>query len=189
MLILKPAKSNADTPWHQDEAFCDPKFEHKEITFWMPLQDATEENGCMSFIEGSHTGSVLSHHSPSDDPTVHALECCGDFEPSEAVTCPLPVGSCSVHYGRTLHSAGGNRSDQPRYAYILGFHVPPTPSVEERNFPWLAEKRTGDSALTKAWLLRGGLISIALRKIRRGEFFTWHGLRYSIRRTVSVLFN
>src|ERR1700731_3508099 len=142
MLILKPAKSNADTPWHQDEAFCDPRFEHKEITFWMPLQDVTEENGCMNFIEGSHTGRVLSHHSPGDDPTVHALECCGDFEPSKAVACPLPAGSCSIHYGRTLHSAGGNRSDQPRYAYILGFHVPPTPSVEERSFPWLGEKRT-----------------------------------------------
>lgn len=189
MLILKPAHSPADTPWHQDEAFCDPTYEHKEITFWMPLQNTTVENGCMSFIEGSHKGSVLSHRSPGNDTTVHALECCGEFDASTAVACPLPAGGCSIHYGRTIHSAGANHSATPRYAYILGFHIPPTLAKEERSFPWLTEKRTGDSAITKAWLLRGGILAIALRKIRRGEFFTIDGFRYSVRRTINLIFS
>ena len=188
MLILKPAHSDAGTPWHQDEAFCDPKFEHKEITFWMPLQDVTEENGCMSFIEGTHKGAVLQHHSPGDDPTVHALECCDEFDSSAAVACPIPVGGFSIHHARILHKAGANRSDKPRFAYILGFHVPPKPSLEERSFPWLAEKQTVDGALMKAWLLRGGIFPVLMRRLRRGELFTFDGLSYGIQRTYKLLF-
>ncbi len=188
MLILKPAHSAAETPWHQDEAFCDPRFEHKEITFWLPLQDATVENGCMSFIEGSHKGTVLVHHSPGDDPTIHALECCADFDRAGAVACPISVGGCTIHDARTLHAAGGNRSDEPRFAYIMSFHVPPKASAEVRSFPWLAEKRSDDSVLMKAWLMRGGIFAMALRKLQRGEMFTLEGLSYGIQRTVKVLF-
>lgn len=188
MLILKPAGSTTDTPWHQDEAFCDPKFEHQEITFWMPLQDVTVQNGCMSFIPGSHKGSVLNHHSPGGDPTVHALECCGEFAAEQAVPCPIVRGGCSAHTGRILHKAGPNNSDQPRFAYILGFHVPPTPSREQRAFPWLAEKRTDDSVLARSWLLRGGILQMIIRKLRRGEMFSLGGLSYGIWRTMSVLF-
>lgn len=187
MLILKPANSEAETPWHQDEAFCDPRFEYKEITFWMPLQDTDANNGCMSFIPGTHKGHVMRHHSPGDDPTVHALECSDDFDAEAAVVCPVPAGGCSIHYGRTLHFAGANRSNQPRFAYILGFHVPPKPSREQRDFPWLAEKRTTDGAATRRWMLRGGIITIARRKWRRGELFNVAQLRYGILRSLRIL--
>src|SRR5947207_2013920 len=72
--ILKPPSRGAETPWHQDEAYWDPTAEYQSLSIWIPLQDATVENGCMQFIPGSHRMEVQTHHSIGNDPRVHGLE-------------------------------------------------------------------------------------------------------------------
>ena len=53
--ICKPAFYGAATPWHQDEAHrTDFGLAYEQVSFWMPLQEATVENGCMQYIPGSH---------------------------------------------------------------------------------------------------------------------------------------
>ena len=70
--ILKPAQRGAATPWHQDEATrVDSNFVYEQVSIWMPLQEATIENGCMHYIPGSHKGDVLDHRSPKSDRKVH----------------------------------------------------------------------------------------------------------------------
>ena len=54
--ILKPARIGGATPWHQDEAYWDPRYAHRAVSIWLALQPATLENGCMRFIAGSHRG-------------------------------------------------------------------------------------------------------------------------------------
>ena len=48
--IRKPPGIGAPTPIHQDEAYWDPGLLHNGISIWMPLQEATLENGCMHFV-------------------------------------------------------------------------------------------------------------------------------------------
>ena len=48
--------------------------DYNSISIWIPLQDATVENGCMWFIPGSHTQEVVPHHTINHDPRVHGLE-------------------------------------------------------------------------------------------------------------------
>ena len=50
--ILKPARIGGATPWHQDEAYWDPRYAHRAVSIWLALQPATLENGCMRFISG-----------------------------------------------------------------------------------------------------------------------------------------
>jgi len=149
--LCKPAVDGAATPWHQDEAFKDPKYDYSEISFWMALQPVNEVNGCMEFIPGSHQVGVLPHRSPNDDPRIHAIECFEGFDHADAVACPLPAGGCTLHTGRTLHGAGPNRSNAPRYAYVLIFHVPPQPAQGQKNFPWLQDKKTARMERRKSW--------------------------------------
>ncbi|MDR3403838.1 MAG: phytanoyl-CoA dioxygenase family protein [Chthoniobacter sp.] len=166
--ILKPAGIGAPTPWHQDEAF---RRNHppgyQEISIWMPLQIAAEENGCLEFIPGTNRGPVLRHASPGGDPRVHALECVEGFDPANAVACPLPPGGCTIHHCRTLHHAGPNRSTIPRRAYIQGFALPtegnPRLSPE---FSWNVEKQTANQQRKKAWRMRGGVLTEIGRKVR-----------------------
>lgn len=165
--ILKPPGYGAPTPWHQDEAHrSDPGVDYEQISIWMPLQEATRENGCMEFIPRSHLGSVLDHRSPRNDPRVMALECAGGFEPAKAVLCPLPPGGATVHHWRTLHHAGANTSNSPRRAYILAFRGKVTPNPAFTGYPWNAEKTTAAQARRQAWENRGGLVGRASRGAR-----------------------
>lgn len=142
--IFKPAMHGAETPWHQDEAYWNPELEYHEVSFWMPLQEATPENGCMYFIPGSHRLEVLPHHSINHDPRIHGLEVDAnapvDF--SRAVACPLPPGGATIHLSRTLHYTPPNRSQTPRRAYILGCGLPQKPRAAPRRFPWNEQKQT-----------------------------------------------
>jgi ectoine hydroxylase-related dioxygenase (phytanoyl-CoA dioxygenase family) len=140
--ILKPARYGAATPWHQDEAYWNPALEYESISIWVPLQEATLENGCMQFLPGSQEWDVLTHRSIGDDPRVHGLELAADVDLSAAVACPLPPGGATVHGSRTLHHAGPNAADVPRRAYILGFGLPTRERAAPRDFPWNTRKQT-----------------------------------------------
>jgi ectoine hydroxylase-related dioxygenase (phytanoyl-CoA dioxygenase family) len=163
--ILKPAGYGAATPWHQDEAHrSDPGVDYEQLSIWMPLQEATLENGCMEFIPRTHLGQVLDHRSLRDDRRVMALECVGDFEPAKALPCPLHPGGATVHHWRILHHAGANTSDIPRRAYILVFRGKTTPNPAFHGYPWNAEKATAAQARRAAWEKRGGIIGRASRR-------------------------
>ena len=38
------------------------------VTAWIALDDATLENGCLYFGEGSNLGPVYAHVAPADEP-------------------------------------------------------------------------------------------------------------------------
>jgi hypothetical protein len=135
-MIFKPARTAPETPWHQDQAYHDPNFTYRNVNFWLPLQDATIENGCMQFVPRSHLQDVLPHRHIGNDPRVHGLVA----EESEsyskmAVACPIPAGGATLHHSYMLHYAGPNVTDIPRRAYILVFGLPPV-AREARVFPW-----------------------------------------------------
>ena len=132
--IRKPPRDGAATPWHQDEAYWDPRFEHFGISVWMPLQRATLENGCMQFVPGSHHLGIQPHR--LINPDSHGLELQSLELVEEAVACPLPPGGATVHFSRTLHYAGPNVTDEPRRALIMGFNGQPRELAEPRSMPW-----------------------------------------------------
>lgn len=130
------------TPWHQDEAYWNPEFEYRALSAWIPLQEATIENGCMQFIPGSHLRDIAPHHPIGHDPRVHALELDEPVDVAEAVACPLPPGGATFHSSRTLHYTSENKTSQPRRAYILMFGRPPVRRAEPRVYPWLETRQT-----------------------------------------------
>jgi ectoine hydroxylase-related dioxygenase (phytanoyl-CoA dioxygenase family) len=133
--ILKPARTGAATPWHQDEAYWSAALEYNAMSIWIPLQPATLENGCMQFVPGSNQLEIVPHHSINHDPRIHGLEV--DAAHTEgAVACPLPAGGATIHSNRTLHYTGPNRSDQPRRAYILMFGTATKRRTTPRTFYW-----------------------------------------------------
>lgn len=115
--IVKPAFNNTATAWHQDCAYGRKiSFSSRRLHWWLPLQDATLDNGCMEFIAGSHLGRVLPHHLRS--PRAHALQAQlpSDVKPT---ACPIPVGSVTVHLPKTIHGTGPNKTPVSRTAWIL----------------------------------------------------------------------
>ena len=59
-VFVKPAKSGAATPWHQDNGLWRDG-ETEPFNFWMALDQAKRENGCLQFIPGSHKTEIVEH--------------------------------------------------------------------------------------------------------------------------------
>lgn len=184
-VLLKRAKVGAGTPWHQDEAYFDPRYDHSTLTFWMPLQDVGPNDGCMIYVPGSPQMGVLEHRNLRNDPHTHAFECAVSFDQDRSVTVPLKAGDCVVHGQRTLHRSTNNESSVDRYAYLLTFVVTPTLSQNPRKAPWLEQRQSIDQHRKRAWMLRGGAFVLLIRKIRRLRTLTPSMYRVYLKRGVN----
>lgn len=140
--IFKPAGHGAPTPWHQDEAYWDPAWQNQNASIWMPLQEASVENGCLWFVPRSHEWQIVEHRPIGGDVRVHGLEMVDLNLVKDAVACPLPAGGITIHRNRTAHYAGANTSNIPRRALILGTGLPSHPYPGTRSFPWNEIKQT-----------------------------------------------
>ena len=150
--IFKPAGTGAETPWHQDAAYWGPEMVYTSVSIWVPLQEATEENGCMQFIPASHALDVVRHRSINDDPRIHGLEIHPDERRhiSRYVSCPLRPGGATFHGPYMLHHTGRNTSQTPRRALILNGGLPPSPRLRPLRFPWMEGKMTARDERVKA---------------------------------------
>lgn len=144
--IFKPAGVGAPTPWHQDEAYWDAGTNYHSLSVWMPLQEATLENGCMTFIPGRSDQEVQPHQSIGGDTRIHGLEMLNPADKAKAVACPLPPGGATFHDSRTAHFTGANKSAVPRRAYILIFGTETTRRTDDRTFPWNDARSTARDA-------------------------------------------
>ena len=131
-LLYKPPGHPHETPWHQDAAYTHMPFSpagspvgQVAAQFWLTLDDADEDNGCMHFHP--YTGSGLLPHrvvSGADDNPARLLglvDAAAQIDPEKVTACPITAGCATVHGSGTLHFTPPNRSTRPRRAYIFNF--------------------------------------------------------------------
>ena len=141
--MVRKAPRNADiVPWHQDEGYWDPSFDYQSFGCWMPLDPATIESGCMSFLPGSHKEGVRRHGYMDGDPRVTTLILEEEIDTSGAVPQPVPIGGASIHHNRTLHFSGPNITDRVRRAYVNEWQIVPVKRdvPYERDWYWGRQK-------------------------------------------------
>lgn len=124
-VIVKSAWNDSVTPWHQDAALTRfgamPERLHGDrLHFWVPLQAATLENGCMEFVAGSHRKPLLAHESYARRDGSRALAA-APRDLAGQVACPVPAGGLTIHTPRTLHYTGRNATPRSRKAWIIHF--------------------------------------------------------------------
>lgn len=140
-MIYKPAGSQRDTPWHQDQAYHDPKLHYTNVNFWLPLDGATLEGACMWYVPRSHGGTVLPHTNNFESGGATAVSAKDqDYWMRNGVPVPLPVGSISAHHSYCMHYAGPNNTAQPRRAWICVFACPPEELDQPLEMPWMDER-------------------------------------------------
>ena len=58
----RPGVDEGVVPWHQDLGYLEPSAaETFMVNFWIPLVDATLENGCLEVIAGSQRSELIEH--------------------------------------------------------------------------------------------------------------------------------
>ncbi|KAK7583743.1 hypothetical protein V9T40_004706 [Parthenolecanium corni] len=125
MYIYKNPKTGGEVKPHQDASYL-----HTEppslYGFWIALDDATEENGCLWFIPGSHKEEeVLYRFVRNSDKTSENLCVYRGLNPlyeeTDFVITPAKSGTCIIIHGNVVHRSFHNHSNKPRHAYT--FHV------------------------------------------------------------------
>jgi len=134
LLAKPPRKTDAVFAWHQDLAYWINTPDPRTATAWLAVDEATEENGCMCFVPGSHREPALRPHRPlrGERGKSHALIAEVDEERDEVVTVPIRRGDVTVHHERVIHGSRGNLSDGWRRAYVVAFRARATVEEERR---------------------------------------------------------
>ena len=119
-IFFKPPEGGGPKPAHQDNYYFGPNDAEALVTAWIALDDATIENGCLYYAEGTQRGPVYAHVTPPDEP--YNLQLPADtlaLYPASAA--PVPRGGVSFHHGNTFHHSGPNLSRRWRRACALHY--------------------------------------------------------------------
>ena len=119
-IFFKPPEGGGPKPAHQDNFYFGPNDLEGVVTAWIALDDATLENGCLYFGDGTNRGPVYGHIAPKDEP--YNLQLPAEILALQPMS-PAPVmrGGVSFHHGNTFHQSGPNRSTRWRRACALHY--------------------------------------------------------------------
>lgn len=125
-LFMKPPRHGIEAAPHQDTAFW-PKLLPNALLFWMAIDPATIENGCLHVVPHSHRLD-LPHRT---DPVQGKMLDDAQFDTSRQIPIELTPGSALIMDSGLIHRSYPNRSDRSRRAmtsvYVSGDvrHVEP----------------------------------------------------------------
>jgi ectoine hydroxylase-related dioxygenase (phytanoyl-CoA dioxygenase family) len=119
-VFFKAPEGGGPKPAHQDNYYFGPNDNEGVVTAWIALDDATLENGCLHFGDGSHRGPVYPHIAPADEP--YNLQLPPEILARQPMS-PAPVmrGGVSFHHGNTFHQSAPNLSTRWRRACALHY--------------------------------------------------------------------
>lgn len=116
------AQGTRQSVWHQDYPY-NPIDRRGFLSVWLAVNDVTAEMGAMRFVPGSHRLGPLGRF----DLVGREHEWDETLRPEDVelvsppVTQPLLAGEATVHDGLTLHGAGENLSEVPRWGWTMIF--------------------------------------------------------------------
>jgi ectoine hydroxylase-related dioxygenase (phytanoyl-CoA dioxygenase family) len=119
-LFCKPPHQGGVVAWHQDYSYWTRTQPMAHLSCWIGLDDSTRENGCVHYVPGSHTWSLLPITGLAND--MNAIEqVLGDEHRSQFKPVPveLKAGECSFHHPLMIHGSYENRSERPRRGAVL----------------------------------------------------------------------
>lgn len=132
-------------PWHQDAPYWAFGCAHLDelVSLQLYLDDATERNGCLWMIPGSHRRGVLPTY--QDRGVLGRLYTDVESHPGEApVALEAPAGSLIYFDGYVVHGSRSNRSRKSRRALVITYQAGARPRwnhADARVIPATARSR------------------------------------------------
>ncbi|MGI9479883.1 MAG: phytanoyl-CoA dioxygenase family protein [Hyphomicrobiaceae bacterium] len=127
--LHKPSKSGGEVGWHQDNHYFNVAND-RTITVWLPLDDATVDNGCMWYLPGQHT-HLLAHEQLWDKSQkkgfYYAIR---DLDETGAVPAEVGKGGLAIHHCLMPHRSLKNETDRPRRSIAMHFMDAKMPDPE-----------------------------------------------------------
>lgn len=116
-MLVKPPETGAPFPMHQDYPYF-PHTRHTVTAASVHLDDATEENGCLRVIPGSHRLGPLPEIGESK-----ALDS-AEYPMERGLPVPAKAGDVLLFNYLTIHGSGVNSSERPRRNVLFQYRDP-----------------------------------------------------------------
>lgn len=116
--LIKPPFGNP-TGWHLDNPYW--SFSSRNsISLWMPLDDATKDNGCMYYLPGTHKTATYKNANIGKN-QADLFKVYPEWRQISSVGCPASAGTAVFHNGLTAHGAGANMTNGQRRAMTCAY--------------------------------------------------------------------
>ncbi|XP_050406206.2 uncharacterized protein LOC126821756 isoform X1 [Patella vulgata] len=124
-LRTKTPQNEATTvPWHQDSAYLDNRsYKVLQPTAWIPLLNATEQNGCMRVAAGGHKLGKVAQHQCCYGGTWYVMleeeemkKTLGVDLEKDIKCCPIPYGGMLLLNNMIPHHSLPNMSNEIRWS-------------------------------------------------------------------------
>jgi phytanoyl-CoA hydroxylase len=124
-LVTKPPHTQEICHWHQDESFYmkpedSSTHSKRRMSVWVPLQDATLDNGCLWVVPGSHKWGI-EEWVWQDNGTCQKRITKHEWAEQHAIPLPVEAGSVVLFTAWTWHHSKNNHTDGIRRAYIVSY--------------------------------------------------------------------
>ncbi len=164
----------AKTDWHQDQGVHLPEADGTHmLTVWLPLTDATESNGCLCVIPGSHREGLVTH---CPRPGARIPD---DLLQGQPVPVPVRRGGLLLFHHLTKHSSLTNTSDGIRWSFDLRYQ-PIGQATGRPAFPgFVARSRSNPASAVTDWQVWANLWRQTRSRLAHvddaGKFTRWTG--------------
>ncbi|XP_063001006.1 phytanoyl-CoA dioxygenase domain-containing protein 1 [Elgaria multicarinata webbii] len=135
MYIFKQPGIGGEVTPHQDATFLHTNPLGRIVGLWIALENATQENGCLWFIPGSHTSGItrrMVRTPPGTVPCTTFVGCEREYEDNRFIPVPVGKGGTVLIHGEVVHKSEPNYSERSRHAYT--FHL-----MEAKDATWSRE--------------------------------------------------
>ena len=118
MYIFKQPGIGGEVDWHQDATF----LHTTPVTvtgFWVALDDADRDNGCLMALPGGHRGPLRQRFHRAGEAMVTDTLDATPWPDTPPAALEASRGTLVVLHGLLPHASAPNRSGRPRHAYAL----------------------------------------------------------------------
>ena len=138
-----PKVAAGAVPWHQDKSYWPDANANPVITVWIPLVDATAENGCLSVWPRTHKTQVYDFHQEQYSGTGY-YEISGKMltkAKRSAVSLPVKAGTAILFNDRCIHMSTPNNSDHVRWSVDLRYQPTDQDPMPQHGVGFLARSQ------------------------------------------------
>jgi ectoine hydroxylase-related dioxygenase (phytanoyl-CoA dioxygenase family) len=143
------------------------------LTVWLPLTDATEANGCLCIIPGSHRHGLVTH---CPRPGNHIPD---QLLGGQAVPLPVKRGAVLLFHHLTKHASLTNTSDGIRWSFDLRYQPIGQPTGRPAFPGFVARSRKNPASEVTDWHVWADLWRETRSRLAHGQdpgkFTRWTG--------------
>lgn len=124
-MMLKEPRVGGAWQWHQDYGY----WYNNGCLFpdmascLIALDQATQENGCLQVIRGSHRMGRIDHGKAGTQTAADLERVEAALQRMELIYCELEPGDALFFHGNLLHRSDQNRSEMPRWSLICCYNT------------------------------------------------------------------